>query len=410
MTEEITSRTHGKVGDKLAMPVIRHIELVPVNTGALAGITDDQLPPLPVKPFWRRHWLFLGLFAFPVLVATIYFGFIASDIYVAEAKFIVRSASRSDGSGLAMLMQSQGMARAVDETYAVNEFIQSRDAANQLVRDDDLTTVLGRPEADIFARYPNPFLHNTQERLYKAYQRLISLDTDPTTGISSLKVKAFRPEDAERIASALLVKGEEFVNRLNIRANQDSVKFSTELVKEAQLRLNDVEARLATYRNQQMIVDPERESTESIATLGKLSTEIARLEATLAEQSAMAPSNPSLAPLRERVTSYRDQLSKMQSRIVGGTGSIASKLQGFELLTLERELSAKGMAAAVIELEKARQEAQSQRIYLQTIRRPNLPEQPQLPMRLLSILVIAAVSFCIYWIARNLLAATLEHQ
>ncbi len=393
-----------------SLPAMRRIELVPIAqdpSPSLAARDESSVQPTPL---WRRYGLFLGLFVMPVFLALIYFGLIASDIFISEATFLVRSSSRSGGSNLSMMLQSESMSRAADETYAVAEYMLSRDAANELAKSANLRDIMARDEADVFSRYPSFVGKDTQEEFYRAYRRMVDVVTDGSSGISTLTVRAYRPQDASQLALALLGVTEKFVNRLNVRSNEDAVKFSESMVKEAQARLADVETRLADYRNTQLVVDPEKESTQSLAMLGKMATEISRLEATLSQQRAMTPDSPANAPLTERIAAYRAEMLKQRKAVVGGSDSIATKLQGYELLVVERELAAKALAAATTFLESARQEAQSQRIYLQTISEPNVPDQALQPKRLLSIFAVMIMALCAYWIVRSLVANTMEHQ
>ncbi|OYX86353.1 MAG: hypothetical protein B7Y75_03285 [Azorhizobium sp. 35-67-5] len=392
------------------LPAMRRIELIPVVPEPGSSISDPEEPSAPPMPLWRRYGLFLGFFVLPVFLAVVYFGLIASDIFISEATFLVRSSSRSGGSNLSMMLQSESMSRAADETYAVAEYMLSRDAANELAKSANLKAIMARDEADVFSRYPSIIGKDTQEQFYRAYHRMVDVVTDGGSGISTLTVRAYRPDDASQLAQALLGITEKFVNRLNVRSNEDAVKFSESMVKEAQARLADVETRLADYRNTQLVVDPEKESTQSLAMLGKMATEISRLEATLSQQRAMTPDSPANAPLTERIAAYRAEMLKQRNAVVGGSDSIASKLQGYELLVVERELAAKALAAATTFLESARQEAQSQRIYLQTISEPNVPDQALQPKRLLNILAVMIMALCAYWIVRSLVANTMEHH
>lgn len=408
---ETTTAPAVQQAEQANLPAMSRIELIPVAppTSEAGTYIEEHAKPA-TQPFWRRYGLFLGLFVLPVFVSIIYFGLIASDIFVSEASFLVRSSSRSGGSNLSMMLQSESITRATDETYAVAEYILSRDAAAELAKTANLKVMMAREEADIFSRYPSFFGKDNQEQFYRAYRRMVDVSTDGGSGISTLVVRTYRPEDAAQLANALISVTEKFVNRLNVRSNEDAVKFSETVVKEAQARLVDVETRLADYRNTQLVVDPEKESNQSLALLGKMATEIARLEATLSQQRAMAPDSPANAPLTERIAAYRAEMQKQRKAIVGGADSIASKLQGYELLVVERELAAKALAAATASLESARQEAQSQRIYLQTISEPHVPDQALQPKRLLSILAVSFMAFCVYWIVRSLVANTLEHQ
>lgn len=407
------ARRHERIAGESSVVSLppRPIELLPVPSVPDADEAEGaDLSRSAVRPWWRRHGLFLGLFALPVLVACLYFGLIAADVYISEAKFLVRASARNATSAISMMMPSENMSRAADETYAVSEYMLSRDAAIELARTSDLRGVMDRPEGDIWGRYPGIMGRDNEENLYRAYRRMVDVVTDGTTGISTVVVRAYRPDDAQAIAKALISAAEKFVNKLNVRSNEDTIRFSESMVKETQARLADVETRLAAYRNTQLVVDPEKESVQSLALLGRMTTELARLEATLSQQMAMAPENPSNAPLRERIAAYRAEMQKQQKNVVGGADSIASKLQGYELLTVERELAARALAVATTSLESARQEAQSQRIYLQEITEPNLPDQPLQPKRLLGIVIVSFLSLCVYWTIRSLIGNTADHQ
>ena len=61
-------------------------------------------------------WAIVGL---PTLVAGVYYFAIASDLYLSEAKFIVRSPKQVQTSTLGALLQTTGLGRAADDTAAV---------------------------------------------------------------------------------------------------------------------------------------------------------------------------------------------------------------------------------------------------------------------------------------------------
>ena len=42
----------------------------------------------------RRRLLFLAVVVLPTTAATVYYGFLASDAYVSESRFVIRSAQR----------------------------------------------------------------------------------------------------------------------------------------------------------------------------------------------------------------------------------------------------------------------------------------------------------------------------
>ena len=377
----------------------------------LDGLDGGQIEDIePKGSFFGRHGLFIGIFVVPVLLATLYFGFIAAGQFVTETKFIVRTAGAGGDASLSSILHSSGMSRAVDETYAVSTYIQSRDAVSRLEKTANLREILGRPEGDFIFRFPNFYTKDNAEQLFHAYKRFIAVDVDSSTGITSLQTKAFRAEDAVFLSRKIVESADEFINRLNERAHEDAVRYAQGLIKEANERLAGVEQRLATFRNKEMVLDPAKESTSTLEVLARLSTEVIKLEANLARLVLQTPNSPAIPTLREQIRSLRAEYDKQRNAIAGDRNSMASKLEGFERISLERELAAKAMGLALLELEKARQSQQSDRIYLQTIVSPNLADLPSRPYRILSILVVAVLCGMVFWTIKSLREITLEHQ
>jgi capsular polysaccharide transport system permease protein len=173
--------------------------------------------------------LFILCVILPTLLAGLYFGVWASERYVSEASFVVRTASKSGGAGLGGFLQMTGIVRSQDDAFTVHEYMTSRDAVNELGRQLPLREIFGRPEADFLARFPSVLYGSTDEELYLYYQKMVEVIYNSTTGISALRVQAFRPEDAEHLSRALLTLSEELVNRLNARIVNDAITLADAL-------------------------------------------------------------------------------------------------------------------------------------------------------------------------------------
>src|SRR5438034_984477 len=168
-----------------------------------------------------RRWLgslniwFWALVGLPTLVAGVYYFAIASDLYLSEAKFIVRSPKQVQTNTIGALLQSTGLGRAVDDTAVVQDFIMSRDAVRKLEQRDDLRAIFGRPEGDFVTRFPGVFMRSDFEALFRRYDWFVSVETDTTSGVTALRTKTYRPEDAQKITAALLSYSEQLINELN---------------------------------------------------------------------------------------------------------------------------------------------------------------------------------------------------
>ena len=82
-------------------PVIQEIRLEPVASKGELVAGDWWEPAEPQHiPWWRRYWMFIVLVVVPMALASLYLGLIASDQYVSEARFIVRTSARDDAGNL----------------------------------------------------------------------------------------------------------------------------------------------------------------------------------------------------------------------------------------------------------------------------------------------------------------------
>ena len=342
------------------------------------------------------------------MLAAIYLFLIASDRYLAEAKFLVRSAGANSGLvGAEAMLNSSGLSRATDETYAVNEYIMSRAAMNLLLARHDLRGVLSRPDGDFINRFPNFFSRDNTEQAFRAYQRMVNAYIDGGTGISTLEVVAFRAQDARDIAAALLGYAEDLINKLNDRAHQDALGFANTFVDRARQDLSDVQMRLTEFRNSSGMVDTTKELTQAVDAIARLSNEATQIDASIAQQHALTPDSPVIAGLRAKVQSYRDEISRERTMIVGH--GLATKLGAFEKLVLEREISAKALASAEANRDRARQEAEQQHLYLQVVVEPNVPDQAKYPRRLLYFAATCLAAFLAHMCARAFIESAMEH-
>ena len=157
--------------------------------------------------------MFLLLVLLPTALVAAYYTFYAADMYETEASFLVRSrgSGMSMPSGMGAISGLLGGASAArpgfEEAQAVVEFIDSFDAIAGLRRTLDLIGIWRRPEADRIAKlwWEEP----EAERLRRYYRRRVTIEYDLETGISKLRVLAFRPGASQAIAQELLRMSEE---------------------------------------------------------------------------------------------------------------------------------------------------------------------------------------------------------
>lgn len=401
-----------------ARPLIEDIVLSPSDLkGELVPYEGLELVVAKRKPFWRRWYDFPLLVLLPLCAAAVYLFLIAADRYMSETEFIVRSQSDSSTNptaGLTSIVQQQptlasGFSRAVDETYAVNEYLVSRDVVQLLADNNHLGSILSRPEADPFVRFPNFYSRNDFEHLYQYFQNIIYVYLDETTGITTLQTYANRPKDAQDLTAALMGYAEALINRMNTRAHNDAIRYAQSVVDQGREQVAAVEAKLKVFRNTHGTVDPGQESSAALQMIEQLTEDRARLEASLGRQAALTPSNPGNDSIRKQIASYKAEIDRLRKDVVGTATSTASALSEFESLVLERTIAAQSLQAALLNFDQARKDAQDQHLYIETIEAPHLADYAEYPKRFLDMLIVAAVAIGFWLIQRSLRISASEH-
>ncbi len=371
-------------------------------------MTERFAAPSP-ESFLRRYGLHLFTFVIPVMFSGLYFGVIASDRYVSEAQFVVRSSAGVGLDSAAALIQNQGQSRATDENFAVSAYIRSRDALDLLVENENLKAIISRPEGDFLNVFPNFYSRNNKESLFRYYKNMVSSTIDGASGITTIEVEAFRAEDAKTLNETLLRYAEDFVNKLNARARDDALVYSNLQVAAATEELAKIENRFTQYRNEVGMVDAARETASTMESIGRLLLELAKLQANYEETAAITPQSPSLRATQERINSLHGEVTRLRGRLAGGNSSIASRLGEFEKLALERTLAAKTLEQVELSRQKARQEAEQQHLYLQTIVQPNLSDHAKYPRRIYYFVATLLLCFMLFATLRSLTAIAAEH-
>jgi capsular polysaccharide transport system permease protein len=354
-------------------------------------------------------WAIVGV---PTLLAAVYFFGIASDLYMSEAKFVVRGpgANKELSGGVAGLIQSSSFGAGEEEAQWVQEYMMSRDAVRKLDRQYDLRKLLARPEADFLSRYPGitPWRHDF-EALYKSYGRFVSVDMDGETGVSVLKVEAYRPEDAQTIAKALLAYSEQLVNQLDERTRRDALRSFQSEVDGTEQQIAKIQDQLTAYRERQQMLDPKSASEGPLKLLADLNTQRASARAQLTDLMKNSPRSPEVPVIRTRIESLDTLIADERTKITGNSGSVAAAETEYERLDEARKLAEAQLTSAFKSLEAARLEAQRQQLYLETIVQPDLPDFPLYPQRVVSFSMVLASCLLFYGIAWLLVASVREH-
>jgi BexC/CtrB/KpsE family polysaccharide export inner-membrane protein len=263
-------------------------------------------------------------------MTAVYMVAIASDQFISEAHFIVRSANRQTASGLGALLQGTGLSSIRDESYPVTDFLKSRDALRDVSNSVGFRNMVGRTGADFLARFPAFYQDDTFEELFEHYSRIVTVIHDTTTGINTLKVRTFTPEDSRRLAEALLDASERVVNRLNERALGDSVALAAREVQNAEARSAAAQKALTEYRILSGVVDTSSTAKGFLELIGGLEKELAQSRAQLGQTQASSPNSPGAQSIRDRIGALEQQVATERKKLIGADGALVGTVRGVQ--------------------------------------------------------------------------------
>lgn len=143
----------------------------------------------------KKRKLFWGIVVMPMLLAVIYYGFLAEDRYISTSEVVVHKVGSDSGStasqmqGLAVLMSGGGLTDSTSaETLYVREFVVSQDMLDILQKKLNWSSHYSGRTRD-FWYYLSP--NASQEDLLKYYQRMVKARFDETTGLLTVEVQGF---------------------------------------------------------------------------------------------------------------------------------------------------------------------------------------------------------------------------
>lgn len=377
-----------------------------------------ELPKRPVSTKAKpRYWLrasFVLLVIMPIVLSAFYFAFVASDRYVVEVKFAVRSPSGdgggSDLSGLMTGMPSGGITTV--DSYMVTDFLQSRSLIDKLETRIDLRGMFDPDNVDFFSRFSRT---RPKEEFIKYLKWRINPYFDNSSQIITVEVQAFTPEDAKRLASEVLALSGELVNEVSERARLDTVRSAEEEVRRNEMLLRDHRAKMAQFRDDEQDVDPTRSVESQQVLLSRLEGELSQKQTMLATLLEFLNTDaPRVKFLDSEIAALEQQVAMQRARLGGGgTGeggqTLSQRVSDYEELAVDLEFLQRAYVSSMTSLEAARLEADRQQRYLAAFVLPSTPEKAIFPRRIINVVLVAVLAFMAWSITVLFGAIIREH-
>ena len=349
--------------------------------------------------------------ACPVIVASTYFGLVASDQYLTEVQFSLRSGEGSvldSLSGMAGLASSQ---QNLDSQIIVN-FIPSRAMVEQLDKALDLRRIYSRADVDWFARF-NP--KRPVEELVKYWEYRVDASLDPQSSIIKVKVRAFTPEDSLALGNKIYELSERLVNDMMARSREDSLRSAKGELDRAEASLVEATEKMQQVRNTEGVLDAKLSAEALLKIMGALQLQEAKLKQLSAVTSrSMGPDSPQVKINNAQIEDIRNQMAKIQAQMAGNTGNgdrtLADAMGALSRYQIEVKVAQERYASASVSFERARMEQESQHAYLIKVVPPLIAEKALYPRRWWNWSLIVFPSILLWSILAGLAFLVRDHM
>ncbi|TIX90038.1 capsule biosynthesis protein [Rhizobium sp. P44RR-XXIV] len=383
---------------------LEEIEYTPVHDGPKPETRSGGKPPL-------RLLGFLLLVILPFLASSLYYAFIASDQYVAEARFAVRAVSGASGDGDDSLRaggatNALNMRSASQDAYVVTSFIHSTEILKRIGAKLDYRSMFTKQDADFLTRFR---ASQSDEEFLKYWNDHVTAYIDVTSGIITLKVRTFAPDDSVKLADAIIDESEKLINELSERARSDIVRSMKADVEKSGKAYGDTLIALNQFQNASGLLSPQTQAKDSGTLLTGLLAQKMEFETRL---FVMRQSNAENSPTYQQLTLAKDsldtQIEKMKSALTGPeNASLAKALLEYSRLDTERMIAEKLYESSQKNYDAVLAEALRKTLYLAVFVKPVLPEESIFPRRVSTPLIIL-LALIVTWATLSLIWASVE--
>jgi capsular polysaccharide transport system permease protein len=113
------------------------------------------------------------------------------------------------------------MRSASQDAYVVTSFIHSTEILKRIGEKLDYRSMFARQDADFLSRFRSS---QSDEEFLDYWTNHVSAYIDVSSGIITLKVRAFTPDDSVKLSRAIIQESELLINQLSQRARDDIVQ------------------------------------------------------------------------------------------------------------------------------------------------------------------------------------------
>jgi capsular polysaccharide transport system permease protein len=346
-----------------------------------------------------------------IVLAAIYWSFIASDRYVSEATIEIERTDLIGAGSLdfSSLITGVGGARSKDQLL-LREYLRSLDMLKKLDEKLNLREHYSDTSRDPLFRMWGK--DRRQEIFYQYYLSRTSVELDEYSGLLRIKVQAYEPKMAKAIADLLVSEGERYMNELGHAIARDQVGFLDKQVTELGQRAISARQDLLAFQNAKGMISPQSLAETLQGTVNRLESKLTDLKARRAALLGyLSPEAPDVIDINLQIQAIEKQLLQEQERLTSPKGKTLNvAVEEYQRLEMAAKFSEDVYKTALVALERGRVEALRTLKKVAILQSPSLPDYPLEPRRIYNIIVFSLVALLLAGIVHLLAAIIRDHR
>ena len=353
---------------------------------------------------------FYVLVALPFAAVLIYQIWFAARIFESESRLVVRRIGEDMSiSPLGIPLLASGGHSQHEDAIILREYLHSPNILDKIEDAMALQAHFSEYGLDILRYFPR---EPSKEEFIKAYRRMVQVTILPNSGVVSLRVQAYNPEMAEKLTRFITQEGEKFVNRVSEELANEQINFVRNEVSRAESHLRDIRQKLASFKNEHAILDPEKQSASAISLVAALESKLVDAKAESIRLSSFLKSDAQeVVANQQQINSLEQQILEERSKLTGAMDNTLNKiLEEYNALHLEAEFALEAYKGAYSSMEVARLEASRKLkhfVILSSTGLPEAPVLPRIPHTSSSSLIVLLLVYGIFHLVR---ATILDHK
>ena len=341
----------------------------------------------------------------PTLVYFLYGALWQSRYYAAETRMVVRDARDKPRDA----QSTAGLSLAIQNSFIVLNYIKSKPLLVDLGGAKYLESKYAPAGVDFFSRIGHDA---SLEDALAYWLKQVVASVDVVSGILTMKVAAFTPQDAAKISQDVIAQCEKLVNEITLRSRSDKLARLDREVSTAADALAKARAAVTMFRQANVLIDPAARAKTINEQIAKLTTDKLEIENSMATlKGVISPDSPTRRVERSRLDAIDRQISDLRKSLTDRDDeqAVAAQMGAYERLQLDEQFALLIYSIAKNAYQDARQDLDRQQLYVGVVVAPVPPQEAEGPRIFANTLLLFACLGVAWAIAALLAAVVNDH-